>query len=1320
MRMKKITILAIILSLFTTICIDLQGRTDEKKGIVSGWRKIVDAEPKSFKKPTIAAQTVAKSQDDTIYCLSTRKKYMWQVPNEIISKEDAINRPFAIRLSNKNKEGYFCSLEILGKNFRPLGTGMTLTISHFLPDSIVSSSDIIRQWSTLHRLNLISDYTGKHVLQERFYDVNNNLLGYTVNQYSDNYNRVTECYFGPNGLPVKVTDADLSLYGLQLNVIHDRDGNDSISYLTDKGVVVTNKDGAYYLQQIHTHDNNGKEVRITRSLDANYAPMIDKYGNCGAYTILDRYGNDSISTFIDEYDNYMILPETSYDKNHINVSSGKYSYYYDINKLKSMEYFGLNGEPCQNILGTHKILVEYDSVGNETLRKGLNLKGELSPIDEYGVAKYTVAWDTFGNVKEYHQFDIDNKPTSPNGTNSSYYNHYDSITRQLTSNICYTYNEETGREEIIYKYLHSPSSEYTLYTDGSSKTVRYDTLGRETSIIFLDKFGKPDENTYCAIDSTQHISGNGISKSINREFRANRLLKNEVVYDSLSNIKSYAFYDEEGNKTDSYQHRYSKDGKFIGQTDCGEFGTPCRAGSNGGVRYLYIDVSMTLDGSYNAFKPLDEFGEPDYLISSDGKINTYWGGNESRYGGLFFYDEHGSIIEEGGFKTLRDKLPKVMSIEVVDSVAYDLGLRDNDIILSYGDYSVDLTNPLPEDQFKVEWTVRSVLDASKVKDMVVFRVEDAKAGKYGLKTICGLQGSPSELGFIPHIRYLTERQTERIVGCIGDRLAPLPTIEKDNYVVIDYPEMYRLNRFTSYAKEIKDATILLGAYDFTRGYKYDYRDSDNTDDIIKITTHLKNEANKHELKLNFYFAKNDNTIANLKSAKPNIGLNLVGGNVSDSDYYALKSMYEEVASKIDLARASKKDFNVKKLEGYWVVQEANDSSKPSAERYIYIDKDGECFGRLTAYSYIPNNNTYEEKYGSPIFRMDKSFNGTLTNADSLIIINSDKEVDGNIQCVSILEPQGDQSDIIAYFNEGYAKYRSYYNKKLLPYCGFNGEFFIKAIDKGSMIIDDGCGNELRLIKKKGKPDCISEGTLLGNWMYEDSITSVILSFNEEHRINMDLIVTIGKSNLDRCAISLNMSMNGDWSMDNDIVSAVFEPSSFNYKYDFLNLGLDEALENETRTELEKYLEKALQDIIKSLGVNDSLYLKMSKDGELQVDDVTLKKIPSSKEVAVGSIDGQEGFLVKSGFTGMYSVLQWCDWNCNEDIEAFGKEFESKKDKNKTLILLPITADENGNDVFGDPIEMECPAGLLGLRIRPVTIDYPYFIKHVRSRYKMLK
>lgn len=1315
MIMKKFPLAVAILFVLFLICLDGQGYPERKKKISAGWEmeKVDERKPKG-KHVALPERNNISQVADTVYSLGTKKKNLWLTPCYIISEKEAINKPLVIRFTNKNKAGYYRSLEILGLGLRPNNVGFTMTVSELLPDSLIATNSVMQSLSSAFRLDFVPDFTGEHVLQERLYDVDNRLLGYIVHNYDKDYLVATEHYFGPDGLPIKLAESQKHPNGLRLNVMFDRNGNDSLLYLTDGVEVVPNKDGAFYLQFSHSNNDKGERIKIRRSLDMDFSPMIDGYGNCGGIYVFDRYMNDSIGTLIDDHDNIMVLPESAKDKSMINVSTRKLIYDYDKWSLGAVENYGLHGEPVQNIMGTHKIVVEYDSLCREILRKGLDLQGNLAPINEENVAYYTVKWDTLGNVIEYHQFDINCNPISEDGSNSSFYKTFDLATNKMISNVGYVYDETSGKEVLDYRFIYSDAVDSMLFSDKTQKIVRYDSLGRTTSIRFLDSAGNPDAETYCAVDSTCFISGIDLNKSVNTEFRADGSVKSINVYDSLNNTKTNFRFDNKGFMTDSYQHRYDHQGKIIGQTDCNGFGVPCRNGGNSGVRYLYANVSKTFDGSYNVYNIVDEFGEPDYLTSSDGLIYSSFGSSESRFGNNIYRDEFGTELSKRDYVSLRDSLPKVMSVEVIDSVAYMLGLKDNDVILKYGDYKVDINNPLSERNFKVQWALRSVLDALDAKDMVIFRVEDADAGKFGLVNIQTLKGSPSELGFIPHIRYLTQRQRDRIldsmekVGFDPQCMMELPS--EGHYAVIGFNEMYRTMRYLPYQSVVKDAAILLGAVDIENGCFFSgldglYDDEALTEIVESPTNNLQGEGAKSW----FFFSTDGGNAVTLDR-----GGKLFTCHLTDADYDKIKSLYSQVQSEMSRQLAERKPMDRNKFSGYWIIQ-PQDSVAFNPEGYLYFDKNGSMLGEISYVSLVPSEKT-EEKVGSPLFKVTKSLNGNYVVGETKLKFKSENKYTPDYKCISVLDAAEDIDSLTVYFTRDVAKYTSWYENRMEYLYDVSEGAVVKLIDKRNLILTDTDGNDVHFVKIKGKPDVqqrekLDKNSLIGSWFKMEDEGCFALDLVKDGNACLRLYMLIMDWD---GALAVWTSFPGIWWIENNDLKLDFDLNSIGYTSQ--SFFAPDSIDNSEEF-WRQFESKILQEFKEKL--SKGMYLVSLKDGILEFDETKLQYESPEKICILATVEDKDGYLAQQGLDGSFIVLKWCDWSCSDSIEEYKEELEKQKDNPKELILLPVSSDDDGNDVFGIPFAISAPEGVIGVTLRDLTVQYGYYLTQIESRLNML-
>lgn len=104
-----------------------------------------------------------------------------------------------------------------------------------------------------------------------------------------------------------------------------------------------------------------------------------------------------------------------------------------------------------------------------------------------------------------------------------------------------------------------------------------------------------------------------------------------------------------------------------------------------------------------------------------------------------------------------------------------------------------------------------------------------------------------------------------------------------------------------------------------------------------------------------------------------------------------------------------------------------------------------------------------------------------------------------------------------------------------------------------------------------------------------------------------------------------------------------------------------------------------------------------------------------KSAVLAKVEGDEGYFIEQGYSGEFIVLEWCEWDCTQSLEAFSEEFEKRRDTKKNIVLLPVE-NNNGNDVFKDIIRVECPEGKLGLRIMDEALPGSYYQENILNRY----
>lgn len=120
-----------------------------------------------------------------------------------------------------------------------------------------------------------------------------------------------------------------------------------------------------------------------------------------------------------------------------------------------------------------------------------------------------------------------------------------------------------------------------------------------------------------------------------------------------------------------------------------------------------------------------------------------------------------------------------------------------------------------------------------------------------------------------------------------------------------------------------------------------------------------------------------------------------------------------------------------------------------------------------------------------------------------------------------------------------------------------------------------------------------------------------------------------------------------------------------------------------------------------------------------INEITFDKIEEKKSIIIATAKGDEGYFTEQGYSGLFVVLEWCEWDCSQSIEVFSKEFEKRKNSKKNILLLPVES-VDGYDVFKDIIKIKCPKGKLGLHIQEITVSQSYYQDNILNRYNEWK
>lgn len=844
----------------------------------------------------------APALPDTVYSTGTRKRHGWFEPNGILTKEQAAHRHATCRFTRRNARGRWCKMETINA-YGGYATGISSPYILKL-GSVESDSLANKEWAerakTACIFEFVPDPSGENIVQERAYDKDMNVVYiYSRTPFpadSLGHRRYIGAYKDIYGLPAEMRQQPGYTYGTLVLLTEDRWGNDSIvQYLDARGRAKPNSEGV--AMEAYIHDEWGNCVR-QQSRDAQGNLVIDNWGNCGVEYTYDTLSLQQSAMYMDDRWRPMRMPGLRENKDTEGVF--KVLFEYDsYGRLIEQIHVTPENKPDTSADGIHRYVLGYDERGNAVSTKSYGLDGRLK-TNRYGYAVALQEFDSCGKVTEVRLYDRSDR--SINSLTRRQWS-YDNEGKQLS----YIETITAGnRTDTTYHEFQNEAIAYTKFSDQAIRIDSLDEKGRTVCTSWYDWEMNPIVGKYSGYhkERTSYTElADGMQEIRITEFDEKGNLCGELpdfhcIIDSIRHTKWVRNYDTSSYLTGTYLQKLDvRNEKVLAQSDANAFGRVCRAGGISGVRHYNVDVLYTQKGKFASFVGKDEFGEPDYIDANTGLLYYYQ--NATAVGQSKFYDEDSREITD--MDELRDACPKAMTIEIVDSTAYRLGLQDNDLILKYGDYAIELEQIPTLDAFRAKWAIYSVLGARKKREMVVFRV-NPQTREYGLVRIDNLTGTDAELGFIAHIRYLTRRQKKRLVEAIDRNMASPEALVSwddfnrgneyggDNTILLNFTDSYRNRRYTPYAEQVTVPSVLLTCCtkDGTRIWEIG-------EDIDEVETMIETHRNmaRQEYSLDFYFSNDLQTIKPLKSEKQIMGIYLYEVNVSDKLYAQIESLAKQ-------------------------------------------------------------------------------------------------------------------------------------------------------------------------------------------------------------------------------------------------------------------------------------------------------------------------------------------------------------------------------------------------------------------------------------------
>ncbi len=952
---------------------------------------------------TVVRQTALKSYtSDTVYCTQTKKQHGWFAPMDTIDASIALHRNRTYRFTQKNSAGHWEKLECVNAYGRYTPSGFAPYILKNGGDDRNAKQEWKDKAGTACVHEFVSDPTGREIVQEIAYDDQHHVV-FTYSRVPAGRNQYLGSYRDHNGLPVEMLNDDEATYGTLIRITEDRWGNDSVLQFVDAaGKVKLNADSA--AMEVRVCDRYGHLLK-QQSLDADGRLMIDRAGNCGVEYVWKNHQIVAATYMDDSWRPVRMQAKSSgTERNTMRIHYEYDGYFRDTN-----EYFtDADDVPDANEWGTHSVKSYYDDKGNCVGYKGFDLKGALSPIFESLVADIETKYDSCGREIFARFLDCHGRPCSVDGYLSKRKTDYDSEGRAICRE---EYTAASGEEKLSNKVVTAKDHVYTLFNDGTSRVDSLDSKGRTTFVGFYDNQGElyECEGRAYEVHTYTDRGRTTLHREIDYDAHGRRvdvanyeICETVILADSVNLILKKYYYAADGTLKVVFQHRMNDDfSEILGQDDINAFGTVTRSGGANDVRYFKGNVMYTPNDKITSIYGRDEFDRPDYIVADGG---LYYYQKNFPNNTIKYYDTDNNEIDDT--EALKDSLTKVMTIEVTDSAAYRRGLRDNDVILLYGNYAADLYTGVTDLAFRQKWTLRSVIDARKSKRMVVFRITDAAKGKYGLYEIDGLVGTPSELGFIPHMRYLTARQRQRINLAVCEeelQTSPLLTrndlcctdsAERKHYVMMALPQTFRSYRDKTYTREVKDGAVLLSSCVKARNLSWTYRDNDDCSSLEEMLSSRKDGALTYP-RHDFYFTTDANRIVHISTEERGVWTNWFDALISDADYRELVRLHRAAADSVDrIFKTDGPSLKAKDFYGNWVCRMNGDDPYSPVAHYTFC-KDNTFRAVLCNYGRIRYNE------GTAVFRSEQRVTGTWSVGEDWLFTESYEADSLRLSCVDI-------------------------------------------------------------------------------------------------------------------------------------------------------------------------------------------------------------------------------------------------------------------------------------------------------------------------------
>lgn len=708
--------------------------------------------------------TLISNNKEYAYYANIVKKFGWyEGVGKKLSLDEAQHLPCYYKLSRKYA-GHWTFLEAFDGYGNP-------TTNHNINTYVVNLGDntnsvVNPNWEeTLEAVcqwELVPDITGKEVIQERFLNEDGKFC-FAFNPLEIGEREYIGSYTDESGREICLKTNDDGSIGIFANFVQitlNKDGFEECIRYTDRNGYPQKKSGIFGVRR--EYDKQGRLIKELY-INANGDRMTDYLGQSGWEIIFRKSHRDKY--FLDV--NNQRTKEYSRGLHEVYG----YRYYFDQYGRDTLRVaLDKDGEPYAEEGYCSRERTTYNTRGQVTYNGKHNNQGTLC-----GYTHIEQSYDNYGHLTRWVMKDSEGRYQDNYQGICVQEAKYDSKGEKLLNLAKFSVNKEDSSLFKFYEYKVDKKGNITrIWYDKSYQRIdSVDNKNRTTSIRYLDLSGIPINNP----------EGDSLSqwsyKRIQYDDKTNTTItewfdKNDHAYSQGESIddlysKSVITKDDKKSLTSSWHYQGNllteayqlvtgaNSNKVSSQWGITYDGKQARTGWQDAI-YYREHIDYTMYGRIRTVTCRNEFNEPSYIIDFEDENVYYF--RDRNNGNTRYYDEYGKQIADSLMSEFKDTLPRAFCIEVTDTaIAYPLGLRNGDIIISYGDWTIAEDLLANTDYFYLE----TILKAMEQKQITILRHNPKKK----TSTIIHIDNLPigktSDLGFYPHLIYYTQKEKLRLL-----------------------------------------------------------------------------------------------------------------------------------------------------------------------------------------------------------------------------------------------------------------------------------------------------------------------------------------------------------------------------------------------------------------------------------------------------------------------------------------------------------------------------------------------------------------------------